>query len=139
MQPRNGMASSIAYIPCEQYYLQKQYKEFDTNMKQYRYFQLYEADLASFIQAQQPGAMDNVYLQLGDKGKDVNMYIPFPFIIGDNQGGDNICGRAASYGLWAYCILRTCNATKDAYETVVADCCSLLNMEEIKDLVIAED
>jgi hypothetical protein len=129
----------LAYIPCEQYYSQKQYNEFDTDTKQFRIFQLYEAGLANFIQAQQPGSMKDVYLRLGDKGKTVNMLVPLAFIIGDNQGGDSICGRAASYGLWARRISRTCDATKDAYETIVPDCCSLLKMEVVKALVIAED
>jgi hypothetical protein len=65
----------LAYIPCEHYYSQKQYNEFDTNTNHYWMIQLYEAGFASFI-AQQAGAMDDVYLQLGNKGKYVNLCIP---------------------------------------------------------------
>jgi hypothetical protein len=129
----------LAYIPCEQYYSQEQFNKFDTDTKQFRCFQLYEAGLASYIKAQEPGAMDNVYLQLGDKGKFVNLFVPLAFIIGDNQGGDNICGRAASYGLYARRISRTCDATKAAYDTIAADCCAPLAMERIKALIIAKD
>jgi hypothetical protein len=88
----------LAYIPCEsQFYSPKQYSAFSTDTKQFRLFQLFEAGLASFVAAQQPGAMDDVYLQLADKAKEVNLFIPLAFIIGDNQGGDGISGRAAVY------------------------------------------
>jgi hypothetical protein len=129
----------LAYIPCEQYYSQKQYRDFPTDTKMYRLFQLYEAGLASYVKAQKPGAMDDVYLPLGDKGKVVNMLIPLAFIIGDNQGGDGIAGRAAYYGLSARRISRNCDATVDTYATIEHDCCSPLNMEEIKALVDAKD
>jgi hypothetical protein len=66
-------------------------------MKQLCLFQLFEVGLASFIAAQQPEAMQEVYLPLGDKGKDVNMLIPLAFVVGDNQGGDGIIGCAAVY------------------------------------------
>jgi hypothetical protein len=105
----------------------------------YRLFQLYEAGLASFIKAQQPGAMDDVYLPLGDKGKVVNMLIPLAFIIGDNQGGDGIAGRAAYYGLSARRISRNCDATVATYATIEHDACLPLNMAEIKAMVDAKD
>jgi hypothetical protein len=66
---------SLVYIPCELHYSQKQYNEFDTNTKQYRIFQLDKAGLARFFAAQQPGVIDAVYLQLGDKVKYVNLRI----------------------------------------------------------------
>ena len=56
-------------------------------LKLFRLFKLYSFALKSFIAAQQDGAMDNIYLVLGDKAKHVNMKIPLAFIIGDNQGG----------------------------------------------------
>jgi hypothetical protein len=43
----------LAYIPCEHYYSQKQYKEFNANTKIYQIFQVYEAGLVSFVAAQQ--------------------------------------------------------------------------------------
>ena len=129
----------LAYIPCEQYYSQKQYRDFPTDTKIFRLFQLYEAGLASFIKAQQPGAMNDVYLPLGDKGKVVNMLIPLAFIIGDNQGGDGIAGRAAYYGLSARRISRNCDATVATYATIQHDSCLPLNMAEIKALVDAQN
>jgi hypothetical protein len=51
---------------------------------------LYSVALKYFVEAQQDGSMDNIYLALSDKAKYVTMEIPpLVFIIGDNQGGDN--------------------------------------------------
>ena len=59
----------------------------DASLKLIRLFKLYSVALKSFIDAQQNGAMDNIYLVLGDKAKVVTLKIPLAFIIGDNQGG----------------------------------------------------
>jgi hypothetical protein len=83
--------------------------------------------------------MDNVYLPLGSKAKYVNLRVPLAFIIGDNQGGDGIAGRAAVYNETARRISRSCDATVAQYDTISSDCCSLLDMEKIKALVIAQD
>ena len=102
-------------------------------------FQLFEVGLSSFIAAQQPGAMTDVYLTLADKGKDVNMFIPLAFIVGDNQGGDGITGRAAVYNETARRICRSCDATVAAYDTIESDCCQPLNMDDIMSMVVAQD
>jgi len=54
--------------------------------------QLYNAALYNLKLAQGKGALNNVELKLGSKTKKVNLKIPLMFIIGDNQGGDTICG-----------------------------------------------
>ena len=95
--------------------------------------------LKSFIQAQQPGALDNSYLVLGDRAKYVNLMIPLAFIIGDNQGGDNISGRTCHYGITARRISRSCDATPENYVDVSKDSCSFLLMESIIQLVNDEE
>ena len=100
---------------------------------------MFEVGLSSFIAAQQPGAMKDVYLTLDDKGKDVNMFIPLAFIVGDNQGGDGITGRAAVYNETARCICRSYDATVTAYDTIESDCCQPLNMDDIMSMVVAQD
>jgi hypothetical protein len=95
--------------------------------------------LASFIAAQQPEAMRDVYLSLADKGKDVNMFIPLAFVIGDNQGGDGITGRAAVYNETARRICRSCDATIAQYDTIESDCCHPLNMDDIATMVEMQD
>ena len=79
--------------------------------------------------------MNDIYLQLGEKAKHVNLKIPLAFIIGDNQGGDQIAGRTCHYGLSAKRISRTCDATPDNYADVSKDSCTFLVMEGIKELV----
>ncbi len=95
--------------------------------------------LKSFIAAQQPGALDNSYLVLGDRAKYVNLMIPLAFIIGDNQGGDNISGRTCHYGITARRISRSCDATPDNYADVTKDSCSFLHMDSIIQLVNNEE
>jgi hypothetical protein len=102
-------------------YSQKQYKAFSTDTKQFRLFQLFEVGLASFVAAQQPGAMDEVYLQLADKAKELHMFIPLAFILRDNEGGDGISGRTAVYNQTACHICCSCDATVAQYDTVVSD------------------
>jgi hypothetical protein len=97
---------------------------------------LYKAGLATFIAAHQLGAIDTVYMQFGNKGKYVNLN----FIIGDKQGRYSIAGRSVFYGQSAHCISHTCcDAIPEVYGTSKPSCCSPLNMEEIKVMVIAQD
>ena len=67
-------------------------------MKTKRLQQLYEAALLDLKQTQSNGSLDNIELQLGGKVKTVNLKIPVMYIIGDNQGGDSICGQHIFYG-----------------------------------------
>jgi hypothetical protein len=43
------------------------------------------------IKAQQAGVLDGVPLTFGDATKRVTLKVPVIFIIGDMQGGDEIC------------------------------------------------
>ena len=76
------------------------------SLKQVRLFKLFSVALQTFINAQQDGAMDKIYLVIGDKAKFVNLKIPFAFIIGNNQGGDSIAGRTIYHGISGKCISR---------------------------------
>ena len=130
----------LAYIPDQDLHYSKQQRgKIPAAVKQIRLFKLFHAGIKSFIEAQQPGALNNIYLPLGDKAKHVNLKIPLAFIIGDNQGGDQIAGRICHYGLSAKRISRTCDATPDNYADVSKDSCSFLVMEDIKTLVRNKD
>ena len=96
---------------------------------------LFDTVLQSFRAAQQDGAL-KVPLTLGDQTKVVNLKVPLAFIIGDIQGGDNICGRSAYYQSDARRICRICNATPEVYESKDVNNCQLLIMEDIKQLYI---
>ena len=69
----------------------------------------------------------------------VNLKVHLAFIIGDIQGGDNICGRSADYNDDTRHICRMCNATPKVYDSKDIDCCQLLVMEEMKQLCINGD
>ena len=75
--------------------------------------QLYEAALKNLKTTQGDGSLDNIELKLGNKSKIVNLKIPVMYIIGDNQGGDSICGRNIHYGLTARQISRMYDAGPD--------------------------
>ena len=64
--------------------------KFPAALKTYRLQQLYKAALSSLVDAQKPGALDDIWIQLGNQEKIVNLKIPIMFIIGDNQGSDAI-------------------------------------------------
>ena len=93
---------------------------------------LYAAVLESFIEAQQPEFLHNFELTLEKHKKMVNLKIPLAFIIGDAQGGDNVCGRSAYYNQDARQIFRMCNATPSFYENKVAKTCKLLKRTTFK-------
>jgi hypothetical protein len=125
----------LAYIPDQDlHYSKQQCGKIPAAVKQARLFKLFHATIQSFVAAQQPGAMDDIYLPLGDKAKDVTLVIPLAFIIGDNQGGDAIGGRIIYYGLSAKQISCSCDATPANYATMAKDSCNFLEMQDIKDL-----
>jgi hypothetical protein len=120
------------------YYSKVQREKIKAPVKLIRLFKLYSVALQSFIDAQQDGSMDNIYLVLGDKAKYVTMKIPLAFIIGDNQGGDNIAGRTCFYGIQAKRISRCCDATPDSYKDFSVHSCSYLRMQDIMNMVNQE-
>lgn len=99
----------------------------------------YATVLQSFQLAQKEGALDNVQLKLGNKTKLVNLKVPLALIIGDNQGGDGICGRSAYYGKKLQHICCMCNATPAAYNSKEMDSCNLLVMEDMKQLCLQQN
>jgi len=95
--------------------------------------------LKSFCKAQQQGEMENIKLILGNKFKYVNLKVPLAFIIGDSQGGDNICGCSAYYNKDAHRISQMCDVTPCQYGNAAVDCCNLLVMKDIQELVLNQD
>ena len=83
--------------------------------------------------------LQNTRLQLGNETKFVNLKIPVMFIIGDNQGGDAICGRHIHYGKTARRISQTCDAGPSHLSNPVARSCSRLLMKDVINLVQEED
>jgi hypothetical protein len=122
----------LAYIPDQDlHYSKQQRSKIPPAVKQIRNFKLFNEGLKPCVAAQQTHALSHIYLQLRDKAKHVNLKIPLAFIIGDNQGGDQILGRCISYdGMWAKSISRCCDATPANYSNVEKDPCTFLDMED---------
>ena len=128
----------IAYIPRQKnFYSTDEYNsKFNKQEKTYRLQQLYAAALSSLKHYQQKDMLNNVNLQLGNKSKIVNLKIPVMYIIGDNQGGDGICGRHIHYGKTARRISRTCNAGPEQLSNPTAGSCTRLIMRDVMQLVL---
>ena len=102
----------LGYIPIDRnHYSATQWTAMTFELKLLQLNILFDMVLQSFRAAQKEGALFNVPLTLGDQTKLVNLKVPLAFIIGDIQGGDNICGRSAYYNSNARQICRMCNAT----------------------------
>ena len=101
--------------------------------------QLYAAALHSLTVAQSPGHLDQIELQLGSASKVVNLKIPVMFIIGDNQGGDTICGRHIHYGRTARRISRMCDAGPMQLSKPEIGSCRRLIMQDIMNLVTTKN
>jgi hypothetical protein len=67
--------------------------------------------LKSFYAAQAPGAFHDVPVQLGTVVQRVNLFVPLQFIIGDAEGGDQLCSRQTF--CWEICLrmCRTCDVS----------------------------
>jgi hypothetical protein len=94
--------------------------------------------LESFKAAQLPGALSNTNIQLGREEKLVNLYVPLQFIIGDVEGGNQLCGR------WSY-RLQTCQqmcctcdvSTENCNKTTII--CKRIEVAKIKELYLHQD
>jgi hypothetical protein len=68
--------------------------------------------LESYYQAQEPNALFDIPLCLGNKSKRVNLYVPLQFIIGDVEGGDTLCSRFNFYGQGCMQLCWTCDVSQ---------------------------
>ena len=129
----------IAYIPNQKiHYSSLQHKtKFDKETKTLQLQQLYEAALKNLREVQSDGSLNNIELRLGTKCKVVNLKIPIMYIIGDNQGGNSICGRHIHYGLKAKRISRTCNAGPEQLKMPKLGSCKRIKMQDVMDNVIS--
>jgi hypothetical protein len=79
------------------------------HLKYQRLHAIFEAILATLLEAQQPHVLDNIVLTLGGITKCVNLKVPIAFIIGDMQGGDKICACSPCYSNKMQHLCRKCN------------------------------
>jgi hypothetical protein len=90
--------------------------------------------LKSFYQAQEPNALFDIPICLGNVSKRVNLYVPLQFIIGDVEGGDHLCSRQTYRGKTCLPLCRTCNvSTANAARTDLT--CSRVHVADIQHIV----
>ena len=102
----------LGYIANEEYFFSPaELKVNDTGVKSERFHRQLEAILKSFKRAQAPGALSNIPLQLGPHVKNVNLYVPLQFIIGDVKGGDQLASRVDYRQKACTRLCRTCDVS----------------------------
>lgn len=112
--------------------------ELGANLKNHRFHLILDKILESFKDAQRPGALRNISITLGKVTRVVDLYVPLQFIIGDVEGGDQLCSRY-HYRLQA-CprICRTCDvSTMNCNRTDIE--CTRIRVADIRQLYEAQD
>lgn len=122
----------------EVFFSGKEREKLSADGKSQRLHRILECIIESFMAAQRPGALANSTIRLGREQKVVNLYVPLQFIIGDVEGGDQLCSR------WNYrresCkrLCRTCNvSTKNSMKTNIR--CKRIEVAHIRGLYQRQD
>ncbi len=124
-----GYINNLSYIQSAAE-AQTQSKE----LKAERLHAIFKTILASLIEAQQAGALNDIPLQLGGITKNVNLKVPVIFIIGDLQGGDKICCTTCAYSNKLKRLCRKCNVRGDQSGDPLVQC-QRISMVKVMDLV----
>jgi hypothetical protein len=104
------------------------------NIKNERVHRQLEVILKSFYKAQEPNALQNILLQLGQACKRVNLYVPLQFIIGDVEGGDQLASCQTFKGKICLCLCHTCDvSTANCAPTDVQ--CERISVADVEHLV----
>ena len=129
----------LGYIANEDYFFSAAERNQNSpDVKNERFHVQLDTILASFKAAQRPRAMHGVKLQLGHASKEVNLYVPLQFIIGDVEGGDQLCSRFSYRGLACKRLCRTCDiSTEDAGRTDID--CNRICVADVQELVASQN
>ena len=129
----------LGYIANEDYfYLAAERDENSADIKNARFHTQLNVILESFKRAQSPGALHNLKLQLGSTSKVVNLYVPLQYIIGDVEGGDQLCSRYTYRGSACERLCRTCDVSTDnAGRTDLV--CNRICVADIQELVVQQN
>lgn len=94
--------------------------------------------MQSYKAAQIPGALSNSKIRLGRIEKVVDLYVPLQFIIGDVEGGDQLCSRQSYRGELCPRICRTCDvSTLNCVRTDIR--CKRIKVAHIRQLVHSQN
>ena len=83
-------------------------KDLSKELKAERLHPIFKNILATLIEAQESGVLDDIPLLVGDETKIVNLKVPVIFIIGNMQGRDKICCRTCHYSNKLHCLCCKC-------------------------------
>ena len=97
-------------------------KNLSKELKAERLHSIFKTILASLIEAQQAGALDDIPISFGGQCKRVNLKVPVIFIIGDMQGGDKICCTTCHYSNKLNRLCRKCNVRGDESGDPLVQC-----------------
>jgi hypothetical protein len=109
-------------------------KNLSKELKAERLPAIFKTLLASIIEAQEAGALDNIPISFGGITKMVNLKVPVIFIIGDIQGGDKICCTTCHYSNKLHCLCCKYNVRGDKSGDPLIEC-KKMNMIRMMQLV----
>jgi len=129
----------LGYIANEDFFFSTaERNEDDADVKNERFHVQLDTILASFKKAQQPNQLRGMKIQLGNASKTVDLYVPLQFIIGDVEGGDQLCSRFAYRGISCQRLCRTCDiSTENASNTNIT--CNRIKVADVISLVATQD
>jgi hypothetical protein len=97
-------------------------KNLPKELKAERLHAIFKTLLASIIEAQESGALDDIPITFGGDTKIVNLKVPVIFIIGDMQRGDKICCTTCHYSNKLHRLCNKCNVRCDESGNPLAQC-----------------
>ena len=107
-------------------------------MKSHRFHLILDCILETYKKAQKPGALRHSAITLGKYRRVVNLYVPLQFIIGDVEGGDQLCGRKGGRGMTCLRLCRTCDVST-ACAANVNIVCNRICVADIRQLYVRQD
>jgi hypothetical protein len=97
-------------------------KNISKELKAERLHAIFKSLLASIIEAQESGALDDIPITFGGVSKIVNLKVPVIFIIRDMQGGDKICCTTCHYSNKLRRLCHKCNVRGDESGDPLVQC-----------------
>jgi hypothetical protein len=121
--PRQAHAwRTLGFIANEDYFfLAAEHGQTNADIKCECFHRQLEVILKSLYATQEPGALHIVPMQLGNVMQHVNLYVPLQFIIGDVEGGNQLCScqtfrREICLRMCCTCDVSTANASRPDLE-----------------------
>jgi hypothetical protein len=112
-------------------------KNLSKEVKAERQHAIFKTILATAIEAQQSGALDDIPLIFGNDTKLANLKVPVIFIIGDMQGGCKICCTIYPYSKQLHRLCGKCNVRGDESGNPLVQCKKINMIGTSTDLFLA--